>query len=901
MHIANLSIASALDSLRTSTGGLDPAEAERRRREFGFNRIEEVNRKPIWHHLWQTLFHFFAIILWIAAGLALLSESESPGQGMWQLGVAIIAVILINGGFSFWQEYRAERAMAALRNLLPQQAKVVREGRLQTVPADLLVPGDLIQLDEGDNIPADCRLIRASGLRVNTATITGEALPRARTPETDDVNPPLDARNILLAGTSVVSGNGLGIVYATGMNTEFGKIASLTQTAVEARSHLQQEIERLSRLIALLALMIGLIFFGIGFAVGLPMWTSLMFAIGIIVANVPEGLLPTVTLSLAMATQRMAKRNALIRHLPAVETLGSTTVICTDKTGTLTQNRMTVKQVFVHAATIDASAPEARSLLAGEDHLLRNARLCHNLKRGSRDGKESWLGDPMEIALVEFAVSVKDMNDATVIGELPFDSDRKRMSVMVERSGKRWLYCKGAPEVVLPLCERNDDKGLSAPLDEPARHLFSETHQQLAKSGLRVLAFAYRELPAEGAIGDIHDESGLTLSGLIGLQDPPLPGVDKAVSQCRSAGIKVIMVTGDHPDTAVAIAHQIGLIGDADPVVVQGDALRRMTPSQLQIVLDSPEILFTRVTAEQKMLVVQGLKSKGYIVAVTGDGVNDAPALKIAHIGIAMGSGTDVAKEASDMILLDDNFASIVSAIEEGRAVFENIRKFLTYILSSNVPELIPYLAFVLFRIPLPLTVIQILAVDLGTDMVPALALGAEKPAPQLMSRPPRPKGERLLSWPLLARSYLWLGMLEAVAAMTVFFIMLRMGGWEYGDMPGRLDPLYLQATTACFAMIVLTQIVNVFACRDPAESMLRGGLFRNPLLAQGIAVEIALAALIILLPVAREAFGTKPFPAHLWLFMIPIAVCFGLMEEIRKAFVRTFRRPPRELSPRRT
>ena len=743
-------------------------------------------------------------------------------------------------------------------------------------------------------MPADCRLVHASGVRVNLSTITGESLAKSRTADSANEGNPLNAKNVLLAGTSLVSGQARAVVYATGMRTEFGRIAHLTQTVGEAGSPLQREIARLSRLIAVLASALGMAVFGIGVAMGLPLWQSATFAIGIIVANVPEGLLPTVTLSLAMATQRMAKRNALVRHLPSVETLGSTTVVCSDKTGTLTQGRMTVKQVYV------GRLGEATGDLAGlvdDLHLLRNARQCHNLKRGRRNGAESWLGDPMEVALVEFGGSGNDLGPDAKVDEIPFDSDRRRMSVVVEHEGRRWLYCKGAPEVVLALCDRIEVGGIQVPLDEPRRQQVTLAQDGMAEQGLRVLGFAFRELQQ----GEAPDETGLALSGLVGLHDPPRPEVPEAIQRCRTAGIKVIMVTGDHPHTAVAIGREIGLVTSAKPVVIHGDALRRMTSAQLQIALDSPEILFTRVTAEQKMLVVQGLKSKGYIVAVTGDGVNDAPALKIAHIGIAMGSGTDVAKEASDMILLDDNFASIVSAIEEGRAVFENIRKFLTYILSSNVPELIPYLAFVLFRIPLPLTVIQILAVDLGTDMVPALALGAEKPAPQLMSRPPRPKGERLLSWPLLARSYLWLGMLEAVAAMTVFFIMLRMGGWEYGDMPGRLDPLYLQATTACFAMIVLTQIVNVFACRDPAESMLRGGLFRNPLLAQGIAVEIALAALIILLPVAREAFGTKPFPAHLWLFMIPIAVCFGLMEEIRKAFVRAFRRPSRELSPRRT
>ncbi|MGB9193445.1 MAG: HAD-IC family P-type ATPase, partial [Azonexus sp.] len=387
---------------------------------------------------------------------------------------------------------------------------------------------------------------------------------------------------------------------------------------------------------------------------------------------------------------------------------------------------------------------------------------------------------------------------------------------------------------------------------------------------------------------EVPEERQLILSGLIGLHDPPRPEVPEAIARCHSAGIKVIMVTGDHPHTALAIARDIGLVSGANPAVVFGEALRRMTPAQLQIVLDSPEILFARVTAEQKMLVVNALKSKGEIVAVTGDGVNDAPALKSAHIGIAMGlAGTDVAKAAADMILLDDNFASIVNAVEEGRAVFANIRKFLTYILTSNVPELIPYLAFVLFKIPLPLTIIQILAVDLGTDMLPALALGAERPDDGLMRQPPRPAQERLLSWPLLARAYLWLGMLEAGVALAGFFLVLHLAGWHYGEVLGVADPLYLQATTACLAGIVLAQVVNVFMCRHPRESALRFSLTENPLLLLGVAVELGLLLLIVFTAPGNHAFATRPFEPVVWAALVLLAVGFGALEEARKFLVR--------------
>ena len=587
MHIATLSIADALHSLRTSEQGLSMAEAERRLGEYGANRLDEIGHEAEWRRFLAEFTHFFALILWVAAGLAFFAESRSPGEGMWQLGIAIVAVIVINGSFSFWQEYRAERAIAALRKLLPQTVKVMRDGELFTLPAEALVPGDVILLAEGDNVPADCRLIAGTDVRVNMATVTGESLPKARNPEGVAGETPLNTRNLLLAGTSLVSGEGRAIVFATGMKTEFGRIAHLTQTAEKTVSHLQIEIARLSRLVAIFAGALGLLFFAIGALIGLPFWANLMFAIGIIVANVPEGLLPTVTLSLAMATQRMAKRNALIRHLPAVETLGSTTVICSDKTGTLTQNRMTVQQVFFAGTTRPA---DAHDLGAAAMPLLRNAEHCHNLKLSHRNGQAAWLGDPKEIALLNFARDIQDFVEAAVLSELPFDSERRRMSVVIEHEGQRWLYCKGAPEAVLPLCVSTgwgDGEGV---LDAAARQSIGAAQESMADQGLRVLAFACRPLPDS----EPPSESALIFSGLIGLQDPPRPEVPEAMARCHSAGIKVIMVTGDHPHTALAIARDIGLVSSDNPLIVAGEALRKMTAAQLQIALDSPEILFTR-------------------------------------------------------------------------------------------------------------------------------------------------------------------------------------------------------------------------------------------------------------------------------------------------------------------
>jgi len=885
VHIQRLPADEALSSLKTSLAGLLPSEAARRLAEFGPNHVEEVGREHLLLSFAREFTHFFAIILWVGAALAFLADYFDPGQGMVRLGIAIVGVIVINGIFSFWQEYKAERAVAALRQLLPQTVKARRGGEIAEIAATELVPGDIVLLEEGNLVPADCRLVEAFALRVNTATVTGESLPKAGNTEPSGEESPLFAKNIVLAGTSIVSGQARAVVYATGMRTEFGKIAHLTQTAGEASSPLQREIARLSRVVAALATGMGVAIFIIGQVLGLPAWENLLFTIGIIVANVPEGLLPTVTLSLAMATQRMAKRNALVRHLPAVEALGSTTTICCDKTGTLTQNRMSVRRLWLGGGFVEPDEVAALPHMAQDNRqLFLNAALCHNLNDVEERGQRKLLGDPMEVALAGMgrqAIGAPGgLSGFSRIDEIPFDTDRKRMSVLCETPQGRVLYCKGAPETVLAACDFVQFDAGIAPLDAAAKTRLLAAQDAMTEAGLRVLAFAH--CAVEGAMPG--EERGMTLTGLVGLEDPPRPEVAAAIARCATAGIRIIMVTGDHPHTAVAIAREIGLVKSEQPLVIGGDQLRSMTPAHLQLALDAGEIIFARVAAEQKMLIVQALKKKGEIVAVTGDGVNDAPALKTADIGIAMGiGGTDVAKEAADLILLDDNFASIVAAIEEGRAVFENIRKFLTYILSSNIPELVPYLAFMLFRIPLPLTIIQILAVDLGTDMLPALALGAEKPDPEVMSRPPRARGERLLPWDLIARAYLFLGLLEAAAAMAVFFFVLDAAGWHYGDLPGKTAPLYLQATTACLAAIVVMQVVNAFLCRHPLKSSLSFGLFSNPLILLGVAAELGLIWFIVYTPAGNWLFGTAPIGLEAWLLALACAALMWMLEEARK------------------
>ena len=948
--------------LYSSADGLSQAEAGRRLARYGANQIEEIAAQPFIGKLFKEFTHFFALILWLAAGLAFFAEWKDPGQGMAMLGYAVLGVILINGLFSFWQEYRAEKALAALRNLLPHHTTALRDGKAVQLLVAELVPGDVVLLAAGDDVPADCRLIEAFGVRVNTANLTGESKPMARNASAEPEEQAALRSDILHAGTSLISGEAKAMVYATGMHTEFGNIARLTQAAREPLSPLQKEILRLSRLVALFATLLGVLFFLIGQMIGLSFWENLVFAIGIIVANVPEGLLPTVTLSLAMATQRMARKNALVRHLPAVETLGAATVICSDKTGTLTQNRMSIRQVFYSGELLESEIfltdgnekqnPFALSLSKGEratasesgqastgsartafnlfpeesisatEPLFAIMRHCHDLRRVEQNGRVTWQGDPMEMALLEGVPSNGVIFPR--LDEIPFDTERKRMSVICDTPQGRMLYCKGAPESVLPLCSAMLLQGKCLPLDEAGRTMLLSAHEQMTERGLRVIALAWRELPEHAAHPLINpldettshstrlqttaakslviphageeaneslrelysNETGLIFAGLIGLADPPREGVPEAIRTCHAAGIRVIMITGDHPHTASALAHEIGLA--QNPLAVTGDKLLTMSETDLQILLDEPEVLFARTGADQKMRIVLALQRKGEIVAVTGDGVNDAPALKCADVGIAMGiSGTDVAKESADIILLDDHFASIVAAIEEGRAVYDNLRKFLTYILTSNVPELVPYLAFVLFRIPLPLTIIQILAVDLGTDMLPALALGAEKPDPDTMRRPPRPRSERLLDWGTLLRAYLFLGPLEAIAGMAAFFFVLHGGGWQYGAMLGFHDNLYLQATTACLSAIIAMQVVNVFLCRHPTMSTFGRGYRRNPLIWYGLGFELLLLVLIDYTPWGNALFGTAPIGVEVWLFIVPFGIGMLLLEELRKAAVR--------------
>lgn len=875
MKINNLKKEEVLSKLVTSENGLTEEEAKRRFLEFGPNEIKEVKKASLLIKFLKHFTHFLAILLWIGAGLAILSEYLHPGEGMLTLGLAIIGVIFINALFSFIQEYRAEKSIEKLKLLLPFSVKVIRDGQYKSINAKEVVPGDLIILTEGDKVPADSRLIDTKYLMVNNAPLTGESEPVPLNHEPYD-GELIESKNIAFAGTTVISGSGKAIVFATGMRTEFGRIAHLTSAVEAGLSPLQKEIIKVTRLIAFLATLMGITFFIIGQFLGKGFWENFIFAIGIIVANVPEGLLPTVTLSLAMGSQRMAKKKALIKTLTSVETLGSVTVICTDKTGTLTQNKMEVKEVW----TIDSHKKTT-------EILTKIAYLCNN----ARFDKE-YKGDPTEIALFKYARERIGDIKAERVWEIPFDSERKRMTVVLKSEDKSQKteekiiytsFSKGALESLLPLCSSILINGEKVLLNKAIKEEIINAYHLLMDKGLRVLAFTYREIRDSFIAYHPSLEEEMTFVGLIGIEDPPRPEVSDAIKKCREAGIKIIMITGDGSRTAVAIAKEIGIVKDT-PVVIEGHDFMKMSDNELREKLSEKEIIFARMTPKHKMRIVSILKEEGERVAVTGDGVNDAPALKKADIGIAMGiSGTDVAREAADIVLLDDNFATIVAAIEEGRAVYENIRKFISYIFSSNIPEIVPYLAYALFRIPLPLTIMQILAVDLGTDMLPALALGAEKPTRDLMKQPPRDPKERLLNFKILSRAYLFLGPIEAVAGLFGFFFVLSSGNWQWGEMLPPNNPLYMQATTTCLTAIIVTQIANVFACRSLRESIFKIGILSNPLIFFGIAFELLLQIFIVYHPLGNKIFATYPIPLSIWLLLIPFAIFLFFAEEMRK------------------
>jgi magnesium-transporting ATPase (P-type) len=852
-------------------GGLTSDEARQRLRQHGPNVLAEPRRPSYLRRFGANLVHLFALLLWLGAALALLG-------GLPELSIAIVAVILVNAVFAFAQEYRAERASEALRRILPQVARVRRDGEERELPAEELVPGDVVVLGAGDRVSADAEVVSRHDLRVDVSTLTGESRP-------------VEPERLVYAGTHVVRGTAEAVVVATGMATEFGRIAELTQRAREEPSPLELELRRVTRVVALLSFGLGSLFFVVAGFLGMGLEERFVFAVGVTVANVPEGLLPTVTLALALGTQRMARRNALVRRLSSVETLGETTVICTDKTGTLTENTLTVERLWspeVGWLRVEGVGyePFGRFLQDGAvvdprriRELLRCGLLCNDARLSAgREGVEI-VGDPTEAALVVVAEKggLRHEHEAARrprVDEFPFDSTRKWMATVHLAGGRRLAYVKGAPEVIVPRT------GLAA--EQQAEALAAA--EEMERGALRVLAFARTALE-DGDVGGALD-GGFELLGLMGMLDPPRPEVACAVASCRAAGIRVVMVTGDSGTTAEAMARRIGLVQDRCHVIGPDE----LDDAELRRRLAERDVIFARIDPEQKLRLARVLRAGGEIVAMTGDGVNDAPALKEADIGIAMGrAGTDVAREAADMVLLDDNFASIVAAVEEGRAVYANIRRFAAYHFSSNVGELVPFLAWALAggAIPLPLTVMQVLAIDLGTDMLPAIALGTERPEEGTMTRPPRPRGERLLSRAVLARVYGFVGLLEGLGALTSFFLGYLFGGWRPPAGLPESGGAHLQATTMTQTAIVMGQVGAGQAMRTERRSVFAIGLLSNRFLLMGIAFELALAVALVYVPGLNGLFHQAAIPWWWWLALVVWAPIVFFAEEARKAALR--------------
>jgi magnesium-transporting ATPase (P-type) len=825
------------DQAPTRLAGLSSAEAAAEHARQGPNRLPAPHRPSSLRRFVKELVHFFALMLWVAGGLALIARLP-------QLGVAIFAVVLVNAVFSFAQETRADRAAERLTALLPTRVSVRRDGRSQTIEADHVVCGDVLLLEPGDRVPADGILTDANHLLIDRSLLTGESRPAS-----------LSVGEEVFAGTFVVEGTGEAGVARIGGQTRLAGIALLTTTGLKPVTPLALGLKSVVRTIAAIAVGVGLAFFGISLWLGNSADEGFVFAIGVTVALVPEALLPTVTLSLAWGAEQMAKRQVLVRHMEAVETLGSTTFVCTDKTGTLTRNEMTVVEAWTPAGSVSVTGigygPDGELRLTDEGAREALGRLalagarCGSGYAYVADGVWHPRGDPMEVAIDAFARRLgidtdRDRSQRPDSIRFPFDHRRRRMSVVIDGE----VLVKGAPDAMLGLLR--EPQGASAMVDAYTRR------------GLRVLVVGRRELDGQQVAHATDAETDLELCGVIALQDPPRPDVHAAIAACRRAGVRLAMITGDHPETAAAIAVEVGLRRPDDPVVNGSDL--PADEGELGALLDHDGIVVARVSPEDKLRIALALRARGHVVAMTGDGVNDAPALHAADIGIAMGlSGTDVAREAADLVLLDDNFASIVAGIEQGRATFVNIRRFLTYHLTDNVAELTPFVVWMLSggKFPLALGVLQILALDIGTDTLSAVALGAEQPSGHLLDGPP--VTGRLMNRTVIRRAFGVLGPTIAAATMLTFVVSLMAQGWRPGDAYPDAAGVAV-ASGAAFMTVVLAQKANAFACRSSTMRPGQLGWTTNRLLLLGASCELAFALLVLwVAPLARQLDHHNP------------------------------------------
>jgi sodium/potassium-transporting ATPase subunit alpha len=951
--------------------GLSTEQAMASMEEYGPNELTPPDSPSEWFRFYKNMFSGFSVLLWagsilcfIAYIVQVVSYDESPDDNLY-VGVVLAVVVTITGIFSFYQESKSARIMESFKQMVPQYAFVHRNGEKMTIEARDLTLGDIVEIKSGDRVPADVRILRARGFKVDNSSLTGESEPQARSTEFTNENP-LKTKNLAFFSTNAVEGICEAMVVSIGDNTAVGRIAGLTSVLENDKTPIAKEMSNFINIITAVAVFLGILFFIIAFILGYNWLDAVIFLIGIIVANVPEGIIATVTVCLTLSAKRMASKNCLVKNLEAVETLGSTSTICSDKTGTLTQNRMTISHMWLDNKIVEIDTTEDQSGkgfnkdLPGWKYLERVACLCNRAEFiGAQDAvpvmKRDVKGDASEAALLKFTELSKGnimsyrMNNKKVC-EIPFNSVNKFQVSIHEieniQQNQHLLVMKGAPERILERCSTILVDGIEYLINQEWIHAFNNACRQLGGLGERVLGFCELMLPINmfpiGFPFDADDVNfpldGLRFVGLISMIDPPRAGVPDAVMKCRSAGIKVIMVTGDHPITAQAIAKSVGIISDvpisADlpkhvtgpvpievpqtvnrSVVIQGEELREMTENQLDTVLSNyTEIVFARTSPQQKLIIVEGCQRLGSIVAVTGDGVNDSPALKKADIGIAMGiAGSDVSKQAADMILLDDNFASIVTGIEEGRLIFDNLKKSIAYTLTSNIPELAPFFLFLVGNIPLALGTVTILCIDLGTDMLPAISMAYEKAESDLMKRPPRnPYTDKLLNFRLISYAYGQIGIIQAAAGFFTYFVIMAENGfmpeklfglrrsWDsravndledsYGQEWTYRDRKTLEFTchTAFFIAIVVVQWADLLICKTCMNSLFHQG-FSNWFLNFALIFETSLAAFISYCPGMDTALRTYPLYIHWWIPALPFSFLILVYDECRKLYMRRY------------
>jgi len=897
--------------------GLSAQEAQTRLERVGRNELEAEQPVPTWRKFLAQFQDVLVILLLIATAISIGLWLYERDSALPYEGLVIFSIVLLNGILGYVQEARAEQAVAALRAMSAADATVIRDGRRQSVPAIELVPGDLIMIEEGDTIPADGRLVQSTALQTAEASLTGESLPVSKDtkPIADEVGPG-DRHNMVFSGTAATYGRGRAIVAATGMQTEMGKIAGLLQRTSDEETPLQRELDRTGKLLGIVVVIIAaVIVITIILINGIRDFGAivdvLILGVALAVAAVPEGLPAIVTAVLAIGVQRMARRNAIVRKLPAVETLGSATVIASDKTGTLTRNEMTVRTVVTASGRVHISGTgyeptgdlelqngQADTALQSEvERVLRAADLANNSVLQERDGRWTIQGDPTEGALVVAArkagLTEDELEDRFKrVGEVPFSSERKLMSTVHKDREKRErliAFTKGAPDVLLQRCSHELVGDEARPLTPQRQAEIRTANEGLAGEALRTLGVAFRSLPVDALSNQVDDriEHDLVFLGLVGMIDPPRSEVKDAVVRAKGAGIRPIMITGDHPKTAVAIATELDITSDAQALT--GTELQSLDDAALEQAVRKTSV-YARVNPEHKLRIVEALQRNGQVVAMTGDGVNDAPALKTADIGVAMGiTGTDVSKEAADMVLTDDNFASIVSAVEEGRSIFANIQKFLRFLLSSNLGEVFTMFFGVVLAnvigltgegeaVVLPLLATQILWINLVTDGAPALALGVDPADPDVMRYPPRKQGSGVIT------RQMWAGIIFVGLIMAVGTLLMLDAGLPGGLIDGNGDLPY--ARTLAFTTLMLFQLFNVFNARSDRRSAFHG-LFHNAWLWAAVALSLGLHLLVIYVPFLQQAFSTVPLAASDWLMCVGVASSVLWLRELSKLVTR--------------